>query len=116
MTGLTKNEKLNIWIRETADLCQPDATYVCNGSKEEYDQMIDKLLKSGIAIPLKKRAGSFLFRTDPSDVARIEDRTYISTSSREEAGPSNNWIDPVELKKTMLELYKGCMKGRTLYV
>ena len=116
MNGLTKNEKLNIWIREAADLCQPDATYVCNGSKEEYNEMIDLLLKSGIAIPLKKRANSFLFRTDPSDVARIEDRTYISTTAREDAGPSNNWIAPGELKKTMRELYRGCMKGRTMYV
>jgi phosphoenolpyruvate carboxykinase (GTP) len=116
MNGLTKNEKLNTWIKEVADICQPDVTYVCNGSKEEYNQMIDMLLKSGIAIPLKKRANSFLFRTDPSDVARIEDRTYISTSSREEAGPTNNWVAPGELKKTMLDLYRGCMKGRTMYV
>ena len=116
MNGLTKNEKLNIWIKEMADLCQPDVTYVCNGSKEEYGQMIDTLLKSGIAIPLKKRADSFLFRTDPSDVARIEDRTYMSTSSKEEAGPTNNWIAPGELKKTMRDLYRGCMKGRTMYV
>ena len=113
---MTRNEKLNMWIKEVADLCQPDATYVCNGSKEEYNQMIIMLLKSGIAIPLKKRTNSFLFRTDPSDVARVEDRTYISTSSKEEAGPTNNWVAPVELKKTMRELYKGCMKGRTMYV
>src|SRR5208283_2874960 len=116
MNCLTKNEKLNIWIKEVAELCQPDSTCMCNGSKEEYDQMIDMLLKGGIAIPLNKRAGSFLFRTDPSDVARIEDRTYMSTASREEAGPTNNWIAPGELKKTMRDLYRGCMKGRTMYV
>jgi len=116
MNGLTKNEKLNIWIKEMADLCQPDDTYVSNGTKEEYNQMIDMLLKSGTAIPLKKRANSFLFRTDPSDVARVEDRTYISTPSKEEAGPTNNWIAPGELKKTMRDLYRGCMKGRTMYV
>ncbi|HKN19576.1 MAG TPA: phosphoenolpyruvate carboxykinase (GTP), partial [Dissulfurispiraceae bacterium] len=116
MNDLTKNNKFNSWIREVADLCQPEDTYVCDGSKEEYKRMIDMLLKSGTAIPLEKRAGSFLFRTDPSDVARIEDRTYISTSSREEAGPTNNWISPGELKKTMLDLYKGCMKGRTMYI
>jgi len=116
MDCLTKNEKLNIWIKEVAELCQPDSTCMCNGSKEEYDQMIDMLLKGGIAIPLNKRAGSFLFRTDPSDVARIEDRTYMSTASREEAGPTNNWIAPGELKKTMRDLYRGCMKGRTMYV
>ncbi len=116
MNALMKNEKLGRWIKEVADLCQPEGIYVCNGSKEEYDQMVGMLLKSGIAIPLKKRVNSFLFRTDPSDVARIEDRTYISTSSREEAGPTNNWVAPGELKKTMLDLYKGCMKGRTMYV
>ncbi|MBI5408401.1 MAG: phosphoenolpyruvate carboxykinase (GTP) [Nitrospirae bacterium] len=116
MNVTVKNEKLSRWIREAAELCQPDGIYVCNGSKEEYNLMIDKLLKSGIAIPLKKRPNSFLFRSDPSDVARVEDRTYISTSSKEEAGPTNNWIHPAELKKTMLDLYKGCMKGRTMYV
>ncbi len=116
MNDAIRNEKLSRWIREVTELCQPDGLYVCNGSKAEYDQMIDMLLKGGIAIPLKKRGNSYLFRTDPSDVARVEDRTYISTSSREEAGPTNNWVAPDELKKTMLDLYKGCMRGRTLYV
>jgi len=116
MNVTVKNEKLNRWISEVADLCIPDDIYVCNGSKDEYRLMIDKLIKSGIAIPLKKRPNSYLFRSDPSDVARVEDNTYISTSSREEAGPTNNWIAPADLKKTMLDLYKGCMKGRTMYV
>ncbi|MBI5675504.1 MAG: phosphoenolpyruvate carboxykinase (GTP) [Nitrospirae bacterium] len=111
-----KNKKLNMWIKEVTELCQPDDIYICNGSKEEYALMIQKLLKSGIAIPLDKRPNSFLFRSDPSDVARVEDRTYISTSSKEEAGPTNNWMEPKELKNTMLNLYKGCMKGRTMYV
>jgi phosphoenolpyruvate carboxykinase (GTP) len=111
-----KNEKLNKWIKEVAELCRPDSIYVCNGSGEEYNLMIDNLLKSGLAIPLKKRPNSFLFRSDPSDVARVEDHTYISTSSKDEAGPTNNWIAPGELKKTMLDLYKGSMKGRTMYV
>jgi phosphoenolpyruvate carboxykinase (GTP) len=111
-----KNEKLNRWIKEVAELCQPDALYWCNGSKEEYDHMMEKLLKSGSAIPLKKRPNSFLFRSDPSDVARVEDRTFISTTLKEDAGPTNNWIDPGELKKTMLDLYRGCMRGRTMYV
>ena len=116
MNIAVKNKKLGKWIKEAADLCEPDNIYVCDGSKKEYDRMIDTLLKSGVAIPLKKRPNSFLFRSDPSDVARVEDRTYISTSSRDEAGPTNNWIDPAELKKIMLGLYKGCMKGRTMYV
>jgi phosphoenolpyruvate carboxykinase (GTP) len=111
-----KNKKLADWIKEVSDMCQPDDVYVCNGSKEEYDQMIRKLIDGDIAIPLKKRNNSFLFRSDPSDVARVEDRTYISTSSKDEAGPTNNWIDPAELKTIMKDFYQGCMKGRTLYV
>ena len=116
MNITVKNEKLKNWIREAADICKPDDIYICNGSREEYDLMIKKLVDGGIAIPLKKRPNSFLFRSDPSDVARVEDNTYISTSSQEDAGPTNNWVAPAELKKTMLDLYKGCMKGRTMYV
>ncbi|GAB4489800.1 MAG: phosphoenolpyruvate carboxykinase (GTP) [Thermodesulfovibrionales bacterium] len=111
-----KNTKLAAWIKEVAALCQPDTIVVCDGSREEYDAMIRKLIDSGSAIPLKKRNRSYLFRSDPSDVARVEDRTYISTASQDEAGPTNNWIAPEELKKTMLGLYQGCMKGRTMYV
>lgn len=111
-----KNEKLKSWIREVAEVCTPDDIYLCNGSKDEYRDMIDRLIKAGIAIPLEKRPNSYLFRSDPSDVARVEDNTYISTSSQEEAGPTNNWIAPDGLKKTMLDLYRGCMKGRTMYV
>ncbi len=111
-----KNKMLDKWIKEVADMCQPDDIYICNGSKEEYDQMTRQLLDSGIAIPLKTRPNSFLFRSDPSDVARVEDNTYISTPTREEAGPTNNWIAPDELKKKMKDLYQGCMKGRTMYV
>ncbi len=110
------NEKLNAWIKEVADLCKPDDIYICNGTKEEYASMMKTLLDSGIAIPLEKRPNSFLFRSDPSDVARVEDNTYISTTSQDDAGPTNNWVAPDELKKTMLALYKGCMKGRTMYV
>ncbi|MDO8281010.1 MAG: phosphoenolpyruvate carboxykinase (GTP) [Thermodesulfovibrionia bacterium] len=116
MNITVNNKKLNNWIKEVVELCKPDDIYICNGSKEEYDLMIKKLLESGIAIPLKKRPNSFLFRSDPSDVARVEDNTYISTTLKEEAGPTNNWMPPAELKKIMLGLYKGCMKGRTMYV
>ena len=116
MNAEVKNEKLNKWIKEITDMCQPDNIYICNGTKEEYDRMMAKLIESGSATVLKKRANSFLFRSDPSDVARVEDRTYISTSSKDEAGPTNNWMSPDELKKTMKGLYKGCMKGRTMYV
>ena len=110
------NEKLKKWIKEVADMCRPDDIYVCNGSRDEYNLMIQKLIDGGIAIPLQKRPNSFLFRSDPSDVARVEDNTFISTTSQEEAGPTNNWMPPAELKKTMVDLYNGCMKGRTMYV
>ena len=110
------NEKLNSWVKEVADLCRPDSIHWCDGSKAEYDGMMALMRERGMAIPLKKRPNSFLFRTDPSDVARVEDRTYISTSSKDDAGPTNNWVHPDELKKTMRGLYQGCMKGRTMYV
>ena len=111
-----KNKKLNAWIAEIKALCRPDAIYICDGSKQEYDSMMQKLIDNGSATPLKKRKNSFLFRSDPSDVARVEDRTYISTTSQDEAGPTNNWLAPAELKGIMKDLYKGCMKGRTMYV
>src|SRR3989338_4743259 len=98
MSALTKNEKLNNWIKEIAEMCQPDDIYLCNGNQEEYNRMMSKLMASGSAIPLKKRPNSYLFRSDPIDVARVEDRTFISTSTKDAAGPTNNWEDPVELK------------------
>ncbi|HSB32101.1 MAG TPA: phosphoenolpyruvate carboxykinase (GTP) [Candidatus Sulfobium mesophilum] len=110
-----KNEKLKNWVKEVADMCQPESIYWCNGSKEEYDQMMAKMIAVGSAIVLK-RPKSFLFRSDPSDVARVEDRTFISTSRKDDAGPTNNWLAPDELKNTMVALYKGCMKGRTMYI
>ncbi len=116
MSETIKNTKLQAWVDEMAALCQPDDIYVCDGSKAEYDAMMKKMVNAGMATPLKKRPNSFLFRSDPSDVARVEDRTYISTTDPDDAGPTNNWIDPTELKGIMKDLYKGCMKGRTMYV
>ncbi len=112
----SKNKKLNAWVKEVAELCTPDHIVWCDGSKAEYDQLMALMQKQGMAIPLKKRKNSHLFRTDASDVARVEDRTYISTHDKDEAGPTNNWVHPDELKKIMTGLYKGCMKGRTMYV
>ncbi len=112
----TKNQKLLKWVEEVAALCKPDAIHWCDGSQAEYDAMIKLMVAAGMATPLPKRPNSYLFRSHPSDVARVEDRTYIASKSRIEAGPTNNWIDPVELKKTMSGLYAGCMQGRTLYV
>jgi len=111
-----RHEGLRKWIREMADLCTPKDVYVCDGSKEEYDRLMKGMVDIGMATPLRKRPNSFLFRSDPSDVARVEDRTYISTPSRDDAGPTNNWMAPDELKETMRALYRGCMKGRTMYV
>jgi len=110
------NKKLEAWVKEVQELCQPDRVYWCDGSEEENQRLLDEMVKSGMAIPLKKRPGSYLFRSHPSDVARVEDRTFIASRSQDDAGPTNNWIDPVELKKTMTDLYRGCMRGRTMYV
>src|SRR5690554_4351130 len=115
---MTSNKKLQEWVEEMVDLCQPDEVYWCDGSEEENDRLLQTAVKNGSAIQLnsEKRPGCYLFRSQPSDVARVEKRTYISSRKQEDAGPTNNWIDPVELKKTMTELYRGCMKGRTMYV
>ena len=116
MSYKVKHAKLKSWVDEMAALCEPDQIYWCDGSTAEYDRLMGTAVAAGQAIPLAKRANSFLFRSDPSDVARVEDRTYISTPVKEDAGPTNNWVDPNELKATMKGLYQGCMKGRTLYV
>ncbi|MGI5850951.1 MAG: phosphoenolpyruvate carboxykinase (GTP) [Caldicoprobacterales bacterium] len=115
---MTNNQKLLDWVQEMADMCQPDQIYWCDGSEEENERLLKEMVESGAAVELdpEKRPGCYLFRSDPSDVARVEDRTFISSKRQEDAGPTNNWVDPTELKETMTELYKGCMKGRTMYV
>ncbi len=114
----TNHKKLLAWVAEVEAMCQPDKVVWCDGSKSEYDGLTELMVQTGMATKLndKKRPNSFLFRSDPSDVARVEARTYIACKNEEDAGPTNNWIDPNELKKTMTELYTGCMKGRTMYV
>jgi phosphoenolpyruvate carboxykinase (GTP) len=112
----TKNRKLAAWVEEVVRLCRPDKVYWCDGSKEEYDTLMAGMVEAGSAVKLSQRENSFLFRSDPSDVARVEDRTYMSWPSKEDAGPTNNWVEPEELKRTMAGLYDGCMRGRTLYV
>src|SRR4030042_373264 len=116
MTYTMKNEKLNNWVREVANLCQPDEIYWCDGSQEEYDHLMGKMVASGSAILVKKRRNCFLFRSDPGDVARLEARTFVSTPDQDQVGPTNNWVNDKELKRAMTELYAGCMRGRKMYV
>ncbi len=106
------------WVDEMVELCTPDSVHWCDGSKEENDRLLKMMTDSGMAIELNqdKRPGCYLFRSDESDVARVENRTFVATRTRDEAGITNNWVNPDELKDTMKDLYKGCMKGRTMYV
>ncbi len=114
----TTNRKLLDWVNEATRLCQPKDVYWCNGSSEEYDRLADLLCRSGTFIRLNPdlRPNSFLARSDAGDVARVEDRTYICTPDEEDVGPTNNWREPVEMKRTLKGLFDGSMRGRTMYV
>ncbi len=107
---------LQSWVEEIASLTEPKDIYWCNGSELEWQEITDSLVASGTMIRLKKKPNSFLSSSDPNDVARVEDRTYICSIKESDAGPTNNWVDPNEMKSTMTNLYRGSMRGRTLYV
>ncbi len=115
---MTNNKKLRSWVEETAQLCQPDNIYWCDGSQEENERLCEELVQKGTFVRLDpaKRPGSYLARSNPEDVARVEGRTFICANTPTEAGPTNNWHDADEMKATLTGLFKGCMKGRTMYV
>jgi phosphoenolpyruvate carboxykinase (GTP) len=114
----TRHAELRAWVQEVADLCQPERVYWCDGSEEEWRALTDQLVAAGTLVRLNpdKKPNSFWARTDPSDVARVEDRTFICSQREVDAGPTNNWVHPDEMKRTMTDLYRGCMRGRTMYV
>jgi phosphoenolpyruvate carboxykinase (GTP) len=118
MSGTTTNQRLEDWVAEWAAIMQPDDIYWCDGSAEEYERLAQSLVDSGTFTKLDeaKRPNSYWAHSDPGDVARVEDRTFICSATEEAAGPNNNWRDPDDMRAEMNRLYSGCMKGRTMYV
>jgi len=115
-TSTVTNEKLLLWVDEVAALTQPDEIYWCDGSEQEWEQITSELVDAGTFVRLAKKPNSFWCASDPSDVARVEDRTFICSENESDAGPTNNWMDPTEMKGILTDLYRGSMRGRTMYV
>ncbi len=115
---MSNHKKLQEWVSRMTELCQPDEVVWCDGSESEYNAMWDLLVQSGTAKKLNEnlRPNSYLVRSDPKDVARVEDRTFICSANEVDAGPTNHWCDPAEMRETLDKLYEGCMRGRTMYV
>lgn len=113
---IKKNSLIEAWVEEVRSITNPDAVVWCDGSENEWRQITDLLVNNGTFVPLKKKPNSFWCASDPSDVARVEDRTYICSKTEADAGPTNNWMDPNEMKSIMIDLYRDSMAGRTMYV
>ncbi|SDN24436.1 phosphoenolpyruvate carboxykinase (GTP) [Allokutzneria albata] len=112
----TNHPRLLSWVREVAELTTPERVVWCDGSDEEWQRMTEQLVRAGTFVPLKQKPNSFWCASDPSDVARVEERTFICSVDEADSGPTNNWMPPAEMKSIMTELYRGCMRGRTMYV